>query len=236
MTGTFPEWLHLLSILAISIGVICAVTITLDEFRRPHKMWIMNLVWPLTALFGTVLWTAGYYRWGRAGVDPTVPKLDPPFGILVAKGASHCGAGCTLGDLVAEWIAFALPAVATWFGWRTVFAEKLFAVWVLDFILAFLIGIAFQYYTIKPMRNLSPAEAILAAVKADFISIACWQIGMYGTMAIVQFAWFRHDFGGTASVASPEFWFAIQLAMLAGFATAYPANWLLIRVGLKEKM
>ena len=28
----------------------------------------------------------------------------------------------------------------------------------------------------------------------------------------------------------------MQLAMLCGFATAYPVNWWLIRRGLKEKM
>ena len=40
----------------------------------------------------------------------------------------------------------------------------------------------------------------------------------------------------TPEVATPEFWFAMQIAMLAGFATAFPTNWWLIRKGLKEKM
>ncbi|WP_425127136.1 DUF4396 domain-containing protein [Burkholderia gladioli] len=43
-------------------------------------------------------------------------------------------------------------------------------------------------------------------------------------------------YGGIANVASPEFWFAMQLAMLAGFATSYPVNWWLIHSGMKEKM
>jgi len=40
---------------------------------------------------------------------------------------------------------------------------------------------------------------------------------------------------GIANVASPALWFAMQLAMLAGFATSYPVNWWLIRKGLKEE-
>ena len=28
----------------------------------------------------------------------------------------------------------------------------------------------------------------------------------------------------------------MQIAMLCGFATAYPVNWWLLRIGLKEKM
>ena len=30
--------------------------------------------------------------------------------------------------------------------------------------------------------------------------------------------------------------FAMRAAMIAGFCTAYPVNWLLIRGGVKEKM
>jgi hypothetical protein len=154
----------------------------------------------------------------------------------VMKGTSHCGAGCTLGDIIVEWSAFAFPALAVWFGWHTVFSEKTFAVWIPDFIVAFLLGIVFQYFTIKPMRGLSVGAGVVAAVKADIASITAWQVGMYGLMAIIQFLWFKPAYGGIAKVASPEFWFAMQLAMLAGFATSYPVNWWLIRSGVKEKM
>ena len=99
-----------------------------------------------------------------------------------------------------------------------------------------MIGVAFQYFTIKPMRDLSPAEGVAAALKADIASITSWQIGMYGIMALIQFGWFKPMFGGIAPVNSPEFWFAMQLAMIAGFVTAYPVNWMLIRIGWKEKM
>lgn len=241
---TFPAWLHGLAIVSLVLGFACAAVIVFDEARRPPKMWIMALVWPLTALFGSVLWLAAYFAWGR-GPKPEEshsrhdhhdmgPK--PPFPAMVLKGASHCGAGCTLGDIVAEWTAFAFPAVAVWFGWGTLFSEKVFAVWILDFILAFGLGVAFQYFTITPMRDLSPAEGIAAALKADIASITAWQVGMYGLMAIIQFGWFKSAFGGMAPVASPEFWFAMQAAMLGGFVTSYPVNWWLIRIGVKEAM
>ncbi|HWA69691.1 MAG TPA: DUF4396 domain-containing protein [Rhizomicrobium sp.] len=35
---------------------------------------------------------------------------------------------------------------------------------------------------------------------------------------------------------SVEFWFAMQAAMLAGFAVSYPVNGWLLKSGLKEKM
>ncbi|WP_336598778.1 DUF4396 domain-containing protein [Paraburkholderia bengalensis] len=234
--GTFPPWLNTLSVTWIILGAISAGAIVVDEVRHPQKMWIMNVVWPVTALFGTVAWGAAYYAWGRNIADAGRKADEQPFAVMAMKGTSHCGAGCTLGDIIVEWSAFAFPALAVWFGWHTVFNEKMFAVWIPDFIVAFLLGIVFQYFTIKPMRGLSVGAAVVAAVKADIASITAWQVGMYGLMAIIQFLWFKPAYGGIAKVASPEFWFAMQLAMLAGFATSYPVNWWLIRLGVKEKM
>lgn len=100
----------------------------------------------------------------------------------------------------------------------------MYAVWVLDFVFAFGLGIVFQYIAIVPMRGLSPGEGILAAVKADALSLTARQVGMYGFMAVAQLAWFPHVFGLRATVDTPEFWFAMQIAMVAGFCTAYPVN------------
>ena len=228
----FPDWLHTLSVVSLALAALCALLIVIDELRRPQKMWIMNLVWPLTALFGSVLWLAFYFSASKRKGDEGTASMS----IAVAKGASHCGAGCSLGDIIAEWLAFGVPAVAVWFGWHSIFSEKVFAVWILDYIVAFALGVAFQYFTIKPMRDLSVGRGIIQAVKADAASITSWQVGMYGMMAIGQFLWFKPAYGGLAHVNTPEFWFLMQIAMLAGFCTAYPVNWWLVSSGIKEKM
>jgi branched-subunit amino acid transport protein len=235
----FPAWLHELAVVSLLIGGVSACVIAADEVRREQRMWIMYLVWPLCALFGGLLWLWLYWRHGRGmprGGGHEHQAGDTPMAVAVAKGASHCGAGCTLGDIVAEWLAFAVPGIAVALGWHGLFAEKTFAVWILDFALAFLLGIAFQYWTIKPMRDLSVGAGLVAAVKADTLSISSWQVGMYGAMAIGQFAILRPVYGAIAPVDSPEFWFVMQIAMLAGFATAYPVNWWLVDTGAKEKM
>lgn len=240
----FPAWLHVLASLSLGVAALCAGFIIIDIVRRPQRMWIMNLVWPLTALFGGVIWLAGYLRWGRAdgrgerrgeGED-RAPRPSTPMAIAVAKGASHCGAGCALADLIGEWLGFFFPPVAIWFGWHSLFRDKVFADWLLDFAVAFLLGVGFQYFTIKPMRQLSVAQGLWQAVKADTASIAAWQVGMYGVMGLIQFVWFRPAFGASAPVDGVEFWFAMQLAMLGGFVTAYPVNWLLVSSGVKERM
>ncbi|PZA10368.1 DUF4396 domain-containing protein [Rhodopseudomonas palustris] len=231
-----PHWLHLVAIGSLLLGALCASVIVVDEIRHPQRMWIMNAVWPLTALFGTVIWTWGYFRYGRLSAADAGEQPDKPFGIMVAEGASHCGSGCTLGDICAEWLAFAVPTIAVWLGWQSLFAEKIFAVWILDYIFAYVFGIVFQYYTIAPMRQLGVGAGLWAAVKADTLSLTAWQVGMYGLMALAQFWIFRRLFGVELEVASPEFWFVMQIAMLAGFATSYPVNWWLLRRGIKERM
>jgi hypothetical protein len=231
----FPFWLHALSIAMLALGVLCAIGILADVIRRPRKMAIMNVVWPVCALFGSVPLVLAY-RWLAVPAAQGEKVAKAPFAAVVAKGALHCGSGCTLGDIAAEWLAFGAPVIATWFGWHWLFDEKIFAVWILDFVFAFLLGIVFQYFAIAPMRDLPVGRGIVAAVKADTLSLSAWQVGMYGGMAVLQFALFKPMYGHIAAVDTPEFWFAMQLAMLAGFATAYPINWWLIRNGLKEAM
>ena len=243
----FPDWLHALSIVSLTIGMLCALVAAVDVIRHPQHMWIMDVVWPTTALFGGPLTLWLYFRFGRLataakmhgamerGQEPP-SKRQTPFPIMVAKGASHCGSGCMIGDIAAEWLAFLVPAITVWLGWKTVFSDKMFAVWVLDFIFAFLLGIAFQYFTIKPMRDLTPLQGLLAAVKADTLSLISWQIGMYGFMAFAQLYLLGHLLGHRADVDTPEFWFMMQIAMIAGFCTAYPVNWWLVSSGIKEKM
>ena len=193
-------------------------------------MWIMNVVWPMTGLYGGLLTVAGYYAYGKATTrqharaanedgEGMSTMTHTPFPAVIGKAATHCGAGCTLGDICAEWLAFAFPALAVWFGWKSVFADRIFAVWVLDYVFAFGFGIAFQYFTIKPMRGLTPCQGIVAAVKADTLSLTAWQVGMYGFMAIAHFWIFGSLLGVRLDVDSIEFWFMMQIAMLFGFVT-----------------
>lgn len=234
-----PLWLHALSIIALVAGLVSFLILSLDLMRHPQHMAIMNVVWPVTCLFGTGLTVWLYYRYGRQAGRPDTHcnhGSDLPFPVIVAKGALHCGAGCMLGDLIAEWLAFLIPSIAIAFGWHWLFGEKIFAVWVLDFIFAFLLGIIFQYCAIAPTRKLSFWQGVAAALKADTLSLISWQIGMYGFMAFSQFYILGVLLETRAEVDTPEFWFLMQVAMLAGFATAYPVNWWLIRIGVKEAM
>lgn len=87
-------------------------------------------------------------------------------------------------------------------GWPGLFAEKMFAVWILDFILAFGIGTIFQYFAIAPMRNLRPLAGLKVAIKADTLSLISCQLG---AMAIAVFAIYRPLFGTEPDASSSRF-------------------------------
>ena len=245
--GSSPEWFNALSVASLSLAGLCLLVITFDLLKHPQHMWIMNVVWPVRALFGSVWIVWQYFRYGRLaerrlvhearrrGEDPPNKKLTP-FPILVANGTLHCGSGCTLGDITAEGLMIAFPAIVVAFGYGSLFSDQIFARWIVDYIFAYAFGIVFQYFTIAPMRGLSLGKGIMAAIKADTFSLTAWQFGMYGFMAIAHFVIFQTAFGAKLEPTSPEFWFMMQIAMICGFVTSYPVNWWLIRSGIKEKM
>ena len=240
-----PAWLHVLAIGSLVLAACCAAWIASDVIRRPQRMAIMDVVWPVSALFASLFSVWAYRRWGRQGKasgttqahgDHDSPHASTPLPVIVAKGSAHCGSACALADIVGEWFSFGMPAVLSLFGLGWLFEREIYARWVLDYLLAFVLGIVFQYFAIAPMRHLSLVAGIWAAIKADTLSLTAWQLGMYGFMAVAHFWFFPHVLGTSLEIPTPEFWFVMQLAMLCGFATSYPVNWWLVRKGWKEKM
>jgi Domain of unknown function (DUF4396) len=206
------------------------------KIRHPQKMWIMNLIWPITALYFSIFAVWAYYRLGRKvsrdamrGMDHRAmahgtENLNPTWQ-QTAIATSHCGAGCTLGDIIAEFSLFGL-------GW-TLFDSPLYASFAADLFLAWLLGIAFQYFSIKPMRNLSPSQALVAALKADTLSIMAFEIGLFGWMALTHFVLFPRPH---LEPNQPLYWFMMQIGMVIGFFTSFPMNRLLVQSGTKEAM
>ena len=82
------------------------------------------------------------------------------------------------------------------------------------------------------MRHLPPGQAVLAAIKADALSLIAFEIGLFAFMALMHFVLFTPPL----KPDQPTYWFMMQIGMVIGFATSYPMNWFLIRKGLKEAM
>jgi hypothetical protein len=82
-----------------------------------------------------------------------------------------------------------------------------------------------------PMRGLGLKDGLVAALKADAISLAAFAVGFFGWMALVHFLLLPG-----ATIARWTYWFMMQIGVAVGFVTRYPANGLLIRWSIKEAM
>jgi hypothetical protein len=230
-----PTWLTVVAWISLALAFLSAGLVAIDVFGRGARqaMPVMDVVWPVTALYLGPLAVLAYRRWGRregggshprhAGHGDAHPNIGE--GASAALGVGHCGAGCAIGDVVGSWVVFAT-------GWELL-GLALPAEVVADFALAFVLGIAFQYLSIAPMRGLGLREGIVAALEADSLSLAAFEIGLFGWMAVVQLVLFA---GPHLAPDHAAYWLLMQVGMALGFATAYPVNVWLVRRGVKEAM
>lgn len=228
--------LDILAWISIGVALVCALLIAVDELRHPQAMGVMNVVWPVSALYFSVMAVWAYFTVGRKKTKEAMAQKSRggngqhrdesgPTIAQVAVGTSHCGAGCMLADLGAE---FAIAAAGI-----TLLGSVLWAEYAIDLAAAWALGIVFQYFAIQPMRNLPFGQAVAAAIKADTLSIVAFQVGMYAWMALTYFVFFPHPHLGPFE---PGYWLMMQIGMICGYATSFPMNWLLIRKGWKEGM
>jgi hypothetical protein len=226
-----PVWLTVVAWISLASAFACAGLIVADVFLRGHRqhLWIMEVVWPLTALYSGPLGLLAYRRWGRTSSRrvPHAAGHKPRYGLRVSVGVSdtHCGAGCALGDVIGEWALFALGT--------TIAGITLWPEYLADFALALVFGIAFQYFAIVPMRHLRVREGVVAALKSDTLSVVTFEVGLFGWMALMFFVFFAHP---QLRQDQAAYWFLMQIGMMLGFVTSYPANAWLIKRGIKEAM
>lgn len=223
---TAIAWVYVLLCLAIAVFMVVDMLV----LRHRQMMKVMEWVWPITALYlGPVaLWA--YLRYGRQYSMPWKDQhpdqvREVPHAVRVGISTSHCGAGCTLGDIVAEWLVFGLAL--------TLLGHAIFASYALDYLFAFSLGVVFQYFAIAQMGGASLGEVARRTVKADLFSLTAFEIGLFAWMGLAYFVFFTSPHLAADDIV---FWFMMQIGMIIGFATSYPANHLLIARGVKEAM
>jgi Domain of unknown function (DUF4396) len=165
---------------------------------------------------------------GAAGPDGADESEPPggrarPWWVTMAIEVSHCGSGCTLGDVISEFAIFGLS--------RTIAGTALGAEYAGDFTLALALGIIFQYFAIAPMRGLGLRNGLVAAAKADFVSLTAFEMGLFGWMAVIAFV--LSPAPHHLMPSSAAYWLLMQVGMIIGYCTSWPANVWLVKRGIK---
>jgi cation transport ATPase len=276
------EALTIISWISIALGALSFIIIYVDiQMGRYQGMTIMNIAWPVTALFMWPLVLFMYFKYGRAKPGGEVmdhshhqhheaaakhehheekpehahcahhagheektthdhshhehhhdhdhshhhgeaEKKTPAF-VNMYISSTHCASGCSIADIIGEASIFILGL--------TIAGSFIWTGFIVDYILALIIGLAFQYYSIKPMQPDTARGTLLwQAFKADILSLTSFQIGMYAWLFISVYL----IFGQAINAGDPIFWFMMQIAMMLGMFTTMPVNKWLIKVGIKH--
>ncbi len=119
-----------------------------------------------------------------------------------AIGVMHCGAGCTLGDIIAETAIFLLAI--------TIAGEAIWAEYIGDYVLALA-----ARHRVPVLRHRADARSVgrqgsVEAAKADVLSLTAFEVGLFGWMALMAFVFFPdpHLHPNTAA-----YWFLMQIGM-----------------------
>jgi hypothetical protein len=137
----------------------------------------------------------------------------------VLGSTMHCAAGDGIGIIVGAAIGAGLA----------------FAFWP-DFLLEYALGFGFgwayfQAFAMRDMAGGSYRRSLRMTFLPELLSMNLLMTGMQLT---ARFS--RQEIAGGDDPARPQFWFIMSMALIVGFACAYPINWWLVAHHMKHGM
>ena len=222
MRSAVPDWLTPVAWIYIALALMSAAFIAADIYlrRRRHDSVATELVWVTSALYLSLFAVPLYMRRGRAnaasnagGSNAAADSRADGTAVAVLPG----GSASALAHVVA------VPFVAA-VGWTIAGL----AMWPMILVIAVLaVAMLAVYERIASHRGLNGRTGGLsvgAAVFAALITVAAFDIGMVGWMLLLHFNEFMPP------VSEGTFWFLMQVGVILGLVTGYPAvKWLLAR-------
>jgi hypothetical protein len=137
----------------------------------------------------------------------------------VLGSTMHCAAGDGIGIIVGAAIGGGL-ALAFW------------PDFLLEYVLGFGFGWAyFQAFAMRDMAGGSYAKSLRLTFLPELLSMNLLMTGMQLTSRFSM-----REITGGHNPTRPEFWFIMSMALVVGFACAYPINWWLVAHHMKHGM
>jgi hypothetical protein len=226
MENTIPGWLTAVSWVYVGLALLCAAAILYDVYGRGYRqrVRVMELVWPITALYLGPLALPAYYRWGR----PRSEKWQKEHGVAPEKGlpAAAATGGTPGGAASAIGHVIGVPLVV--FSGLTIAGEALWVMILLIAVIATVLLFAFEYFfSTVPARGLTAGEGLGVALLIAFVTVLAFDVGMGGWMLVMHFLLFMPP------LTDVTFLFLMQVGLILGFLTGYPAVLWLLRRGTK---
>jgi hypothetical protein len=222
MGTMIPAWLTAVSWIFVGLALLCAAVILHDIYGRGYRqrVRVMEMVWPITALYFGPLALLLYYRWGRPRSERwqkehgSAPKKSLPA--AAATGGTPGGAASAIGHVLG------VPLVV--FLGLTIAGLDLWAMILVIAVIATALLFVFEYFfSTVPARGLSSGEGLGVALLIALVTVLAFDVGMGGWMLVLHFALFMPPLTDVA------FLFLMQVGLILGFLTGYPAVLWLVR-------
>lgn len=220
MRSAVPDWLAPVAWTFLTLSLLSVAFIASDIYllRRRHRSVTTELVWITSALYLGPFAVAAYLRFGRGSVVPATGTDGHVDELPGAAMAVLPGGGASA---VAHLIA--VPFVAA-IGWTIAGMEM----WPMILVIAVLAIAMLTTYEQAVSRgqhdNRGHGISVTAALGIASFTVVAFDIGMVGWMLVL------HSNNAMPPVTEGTFWFLMQIGVIIGLLTAYPAvSWLLRR-------
>ena len=226
MGAMIPVWLTVVSWVFVGLALLCAAAILYDVYGRGYRQHVrvMEAVWPITALYFGPLALLLYYRWGRPRSEKWQKEHgsapDKSLPVAAATGGTPGGAASAIGHVLG------VPLVVL--SGLTIAGQALWVMILLIAIIATVLLFAFEYFfSTVPTRGLSRGKGLGVALLIALVTVLAFDVGMGGWMLVMHFLLFMPP------LTDVTFLFLMQVGLILGFLTGYPAVLWLVRRGVK---
>ena len=219
MASAVPDWLTPVAWTYIAFSVLSAAFIVTDIYlaRRRHGSLAPELVWVTSALYLGPFAVPVYLGRGRTDTSSSSADGARTKGDETALAVLPGGGASAVAHLIA------VPFVVA-VGWTIAGV----AMWPMILVIAVLVTVMLAVYQRVADRAARPGHAaglsVGSALVAALVTVAAFDVGMVGWMLLLYYN------SAMPPVTAGTFWFLMQIGVIVGLVTGYPAvKWLLRR-------
>ena len=226
MGSTIPAWLTTVSWIFLGLALVSAGILLYNIYGRGYRQRLraMEVVWVTSALYLGPLAVLAYSRWGRPRSEKwqdehgDAPEKSLP--VAAATGGLTGGAASALAHVVG------VPLVVL--SGLTIAGLDLWAMILVIAVMATALLFAFEYFfSTARERELPPARGLGVALLIALVTVLAFDVGMGGWMLFLHFSAFM------PAPTDIAFLFLMQIGLILGFLTGYPAVAWLVGRGTK---
>ena len=217
-----PGWVDPVAKVFVALAVLAALAVAYDIYVRGYRQRIrsMEAVWTLSALWLGPFALPLYARTGRPRSEKWQAEHPASTALSLPAAAASGGLPGGAASLIGHVIAVPLVLAAGW----SLFGVDMFAMIAVIAVLAIAMLFAFEY---SAARRGVDGKTVGAALLVATVTVLAFDLGMGGWMLVLHYNELLPP------LSSINFLFLMQIGIVLGFLTGFPAVAALLKRGTK---